>query len=285
MRKVYASAKQVVIWMGLSNQWIKAFMNDFPRVSDLAKRWIPKLSGYDSNWRGEDWPIEYDDFWIGLYYLLDHDWFRRLWTFQEIVLAKKSVFMCGDLHFDALAFLNFVRNSIAQVNGYLIYNASVASRIPSKPKVSRLAHNACRSIVDAQGHLGAWNNGFQPLAIPPLMHRLRNLQVTEPVDRTWAIAGLLQKDIQTRLEPFVDYSEQGRKEYWKTYINFAKVISEVGQSLEFLSLPPSAKGKDGNWPSWCPDLTDMDACETLIDGFWHAPIERRDPGIASFFDG
>jgi hypothetical protein len=42
MRYIYAQATSVIIWLGLPNPWIQAFMRAFPQVYPLSQDWIPK---------------------------------------------------------------------------------------------------------------------------------------------------------------------------------------------------------------------------------------------------
>ena len=79
MRRVYAYATQTVVWLGPSIPETKAFMVDLARVDELAKMWTMTRFRSERSWRGHDWPLESDDFWVGLFHILNHEWFRRLW--------------------------------------------------------------------------------------------------------------------------------------------------------------------------------------------------------------
>jgi hypothetical protein len=276
MSKVYSHATSVVVWMGPSNLWIRTFMEDFSRVMDLASNWSPTLNNVDPYWRGEDWPDDHADFWVGMYYLLDHDWFRRLWTFQEIVLAQKAVIMCGSLRIDAIAFFTFLKIGYYQIHGYIRYDPDCASRVPKKLTKSSLAFRACASIIWARIHAGHNKYGFKASAIPDLMYSLQHLQVKELIDKIWAISGLLDVELQNKLAPMVDYSDQSRREYWKTYINFTTTVVEARQSLDLLRMPPSIAKHDLNMPSWCPDASSRLACLDIIRGEWNIPINKQE---------
>lgn len=280
MSKVYSHATSVVVWMGPSNPWIRTFMEDFPRVLELASNWSPTRRSWDPLWRGEDWPDDHADFWVGMYCLLHHDWFRRLWTYQEVVLAQKAVIMCGSLCIDAIAFFTFVENGYYEINGYMLYDPNWASRVPTKPTQSSLAFTACSSIIWARSHVGHNKYGLKAAAIPGLIYSLRHLRVKELIDKIWAISGLLNEDLQNKLAPMVDYSDQSRKEYWKTYINFTKTVIEAGQSLNLLRMPPSIAKHDLDMPSWCPDVSSRLACLNILHGDWNIPIIKQASWIA-----
>ncbi|KAI1213360.1 heterokaryon incompatibility protein-domain-containing protein [Annulohypoxylon truncatum] len=69
--------------------------------------------------------------------LLGRDWFSRAWTFQEIILARNSVFVCGS---DSLPWIEFMRGFGS------LYNSSRARTITP---VTRLTHysNAHNVVV------------------------------------------------------------------------------------------------------------------------------------------
>ncbi|KAH7062951.1 heterokaryon incompatibility protein-domain-containing protein [Paraphoma chrysanthemicola] len=272
MTTIFSWATSVIVWMGLSNQCIQAFMEDFPRVQHLARKWTPISWTKDPMWRGADWPVDHDDFWVGLYYFLDHDWFRRRWTFQEFVLAQNATFICGSFCIDAILFSNFVADGCSTVHGYLPYNADVASRVATKPTFSRLALTACNALKWSRNNRSTHNCGLHAHYVPGLLYSIQNLRVQEPVDKVWAIAGLLVEHLQDKLAPSVDYSEKGREEYWRTYISFAKTLLEEGPSLSLLDMPPPLTKRDPNLPSWCIDFSGQFSCLSMIDGEWNTPI-------------
>jgi hypothetical protein len=273
MRQIYANATYVVIWMGAWNHAIQAFMSEFARVFDLAENWQPQIFTYDPSWRGKDWPRDDDKFWEGLYYLLDHEWFRRLWTFQEVVLAKKAIMLCGSTFINADDFFWFVDNGYYNLQSYIVRDVRIFSRVPGIAPESQLAFQACQLIRWRRSVDLDKSSTSEAGQIPGLIYLLRFRTATEHVDRVWAITGLLNEDIQHQLAPMVDYSDQGCKEYWLTFVQFAIAAYVVGQSLSFLQIPPSLGRDDTILPSWCPDLSKQTLCEMHFDGYWNLPIE------------
>lgn len=55
---------------------------------------------------------------------------------------------------------------------------------------------------------------------PSILARLQYREAEEPIDSIWATTAMLHEGLQKRFVPIVDYSELGRKEYWKTYTRF-----------------------------------------------------------------
>ncbi|KAH7071040.1 heterokaryon incompatibility protein-domain-containing protein [Paraphoma chrysanthemicola] len=280
MSKVYSNATTVITWLGLLNSYIWVFMEDFPRVMDLARAWIPTYVTDDPMWRGADWPGRDDDFWVGLYYLLDNDWFRRLWTYQEFILAQNAIFICGSVCIDAIAFSVFVSDGMYVLNGYLPFGTNIAARVATKPTSSSLAFSACNSLDWARKYLSEQDSGFTTFSLPDLLYSLRFLGVKEPVDKVWAILGLMDESLQDILAPMVDYSDKGRNEYWTTYIKFAKTLIEVEQSCSVLNMPPRLASTEQRLPSWCVDLSGAFACQSIMAGDWNQPVEVLHVGQA-----
>ena len=155
---------------------------------------------------------------------------------------------------------------------YLAFNERTAANIPGSPQKSDLAWEECRTIqryrdrVQGSGHVIAVN-------IASLINILRSRQGKETVDRIWAIAGLLNDAFQEKLKPAVDYSETGRKEYWRTYARFAKILMEESHSLGVFCIPASVESRDERIPSWCPPLSGRPACISMMSDWWNYPVD------------
>ncbi|KAH5356812.1 hypothetical protein HBI49_153670 [Parastagonospora nodorum] len=268
MRQIYAKAMSVAVWLGAENPAMHAFMNQFDHLLELSRTWLPTSQTLDDDWRGGEWPRDDDIVWEGLMRILDHEWFRRLWTFQEIVLARQAALVCGTTDIHALLFIEFVKNGIFKAGGYIIYDSKVTDRLPSKPKMSNLAYHAIITIrnsrIDLQSESGT------NLVI--MLYGLRKHRVKEPVDRIWSIVGLFSEELQAKLTSAVDYSEQGRAEYHKTYFKFFKAAITIVQSVSLLMLPPTIGRDDDLLPSWCSDLAAKPACDLCISGYWNRPV-------------
>ena len=65
---------------------------------------------------------------------------------------------------------------------------------------------------------------------------------TEPVDRVYAMLGILSDDIRWQI--IVDYSAKNRKDYWRTYVQLFKALLRRHGTLYLLPVSaaaPSAK--------------------------------------------
>lgn len=279
MPSIYASATQVIVWMWLPTPETLAFMTDFPRVAELAKDWSPVARHIDVGWRGEGWPPEGHDFWTGLFSVMNHEWFRRLWTFQEIILATKATLLCGKNFIDADDFIAFVEEGWFGVPAFIIPSCFDASLSPDRLLLKHLAFSESRTI---QYHRKRRQEGFlqiDEVNIPLLLYALRSRNVQERVDRVWAIGGLFSQSLQEQLSSLVDYSNFGRTEYWRTHVGFAKAVVKEWHSVAILAIPRSLTRDVYNLPSWCPDLSGQPVCAMELDGWWNLPIASHGPTL------
>lgn len=75
--------------------------------------------------------------------------------------------------------------------------------------------------------------------------------VTEPLDRVYAIAGLMDSDLQ-RCLPY-DYSEEAKQTFWLLYVEFAKLVVSKDPGFHIIYNAPSIE-KPAEIPTWCPNL-------------------------------
>ena len=101
MGEIYAQAEQIIVWLGEERS-----------TDALAFSSLEKLDRYfeNENSTADDRssipggilfsdPLETDE-WVALGRLLNKKWFSRVWTIQEVVLAKRSLVVCGRLSLD-----------------------------------------------------------------------------------------------------------------------------------------------------------------------------------------
>jgi hypothetical protein len=286
MGRIYANAVSALVWLGLLpvRPRVQNFMLFFPHVCQSARNWLRKNVpfSYHPIWRGEEWPPIGDDFWIGLYWLLDHDWFRRLWTFQEAILPASIIFAVGPLTLDGNDLLQFVVDGAFQAMSYPKVDPWSLSILGKNVKTSDLAFDACHLIQSVRSQVVYGRSQYYVGNWPGLLAQLREREAKEPVDRVWATTALLREDLQNRLAPMIDYSEMGLKEYWKTYIRWVKFIVEVGQDLTFLQYPRSIERDSTKLPTWCPDLVGKPASLVKITGHWNSTLFPQRRSMRSF---
>ena len=79
----------------------------------------------------------------------------------------------------------------------------------------------------------------------------------EAVDRIWAISALFPNSLQQRIREagIIDYSASSKKQYWKAYLRFLKLLYlESPVDLWLIISYGQGLAKNLNLPSWCPDF-------------------------------
>ncbi|KAH6860661.1 heterokaryon incompatibility protein-domain-containing protein [Alternaria rosae] len=235
MRDIYAWTTTVIVWMGPSTFETDVFFAGFP---DVKKK-------------GE--------------------WFRRLWTYQEIILPPRATLLCGGSWADFDEFVDFVTEGFHR-STYIgkLSNIGRDART-STANVTCISIHFYRSLTSQQG----WGTVIHSQNVAINLYSLRYRHVKEPVDRVWAIVGLLETDFRDAMTSKVDYSERGRFEYWKTWIMFTKALMDTPGGMRLLQIPPTLGPRSSYLPSWCPDLSGASACHMVIDGQWNNTTERQ----------
>ncbi|KAH5498343.1 hypothetical protein HBI29_169600 [Parastagonospora nodorum] len=196
-------------------------------------------------------------------------WFARLWTFQEVVLAKRGYIVYGNTWRLLEDFVAFYYPEQGASGSYIVPGVDHYDQMPNLDLSLSIAYNAC-SVIDWR-HSKGKHTPVQLAELPSLLYHVRHRRVTEQVDRVWAIAGVLSESLQARLSSKIDYGEISRSQYWTTYLSFSKAVFEGEQSLVLLNMPPSAGHHHTELPSWCPDLSSSElACNLKINHSWRA---------------
>jgi hypothetical protein len=268
MHRIYSRAAFVVIWLGMPTVQTESFIAHFPTALETMRRWNSMLDQNLRPWIQEpNIPTGDEHFWQGIMHICYHEWFERLWTFQEVVLAKRPIILLGPLWLNFEGFLDFVFLGWSRSDGYSKY-CLVVLRITDSIGASFTKFWTLRTYRGALA-----TTGVIPLQrIAALLWLLRDRQVKEPVDRAWAITGLFSNDLRSELHRIVDYSDKGRAEFWRTHIEFAKTIMVVGHTLNLLRVPPTVGKRADSIPSWCPTLDGTSKSHMIIVGGWAFPV-------------
>jgi hypothetical protein len=268
MHRIYSRAAFVVIWMGLPTVQIESFIARLPAALETVGRWNSMLDQNLKPWTQEpNIPFGDAHFWQGMMQVCNHEWFDRLWTFQEAILAKRPILLLGSLFLSFEGFLEFAFLGWFRPDGY-IKSCLVAVGMIDSFRVSFAKFWTFREYRTTLA-----TTGVIPLQwIPVLFWALRGRKVKEPVDRAWAITGLFSTDLRSELQTIVDYSDKGRAEFWRTHIEFAKTIMAMGHTLDLLRVPPTVGKRADPIPSWCPTLDGTSKSHMIVTGQWAVPI-------------
>jgi len=272
MHRIYSLAAFVVIWMGLPTAQSEQFMLGFSNALKMKREWNSMLDqGLDPFVQKPDLFCADETFWLGMIHICKHEWFKRLWTFQEAVLARQPIMLLGPFWLKFEEFLEFIYEGWHREGAYM----------HSWPRLTEMIKGLGGSLENLltlrRYRKNVLSNGAVPInQIPYLLHALRDRHVREPVDRAWAITGLLSYHLRSKLEPDVDYSDNARVDFWETHIRFARTIIAAEQSLCLLTIPSTIEGRPQSSPSWCPALEGVPACGLLIVGAWADPVSGQE---------
>jgi hypothetical protein len=265
MPEVYSKAQRVLVWLGKPaprDADVKACLDTrnlfhvADKVSDLAIKVGP---GFDPQ-NTPDLPPSNDPVWAVFSDVLRKNWYRRVWTLQESVLAKELMVYYGaySLTWDEIVRL---------VNVYC--------------QVSVLRHRddskeGHRWRFDNIAWITQYRQIFQqePRKSIHFAHLLRTSMYkdsTNDKDRVFAVLGMADSKVRDAIKP--DYSKSLRQ----IFIEAFRQVILTDPALHFLGLPFERGGGAANHglPTWCPDLTRWNGCETEMQ----PPRKRSKPAV------
>ena len=239
MHQIYRNAQEVYVWLGPWQYDSHLAMADITSISDkFGGVNLDALHLRSDVMDFADWHPERTKFHpLQLFFLISRPWFRRLWTYQEILLAKTATFFCGYDKKDLDAFLEFAKLMLD--TGFLHYFKKGDPHIPLGNLEQIMQARSVRQ------RLGAYN-------IPNEVLRTRSRQVTKSRDRIYALLGLAEDTVYNSEIP-VDYLSDGKTCAQEVYIKFGKLALREENMLMLLYYNSSAE-RPTTLPSWCPNF-------------------------------
>ncbi|KAF2126325.1 hypothetical protein P153DRAFT_369049 [Dothidotthia symphoricarpi CBS 119687] len=201
-------------------------------------------------------------------HLLIGEWFTRLWTFQEVVLSRRAVILCGDSSLDMDEFLDFI-----VVGRYRLF--CFPFPLPDHTSGVKPHWNECRSLRIYHRKRSTSGEGLDAKAVPLLLDNVRHRQMKEQVDRIWAVFGLFHPHLQDQLASLVDYSDTARQEHWRTFAGCLKIVVRESASFDLLEFSGQSGPRNGHLPSWCPNFIDDTVQRGYIFGMWNREINKQ----------
>jgi hypothetical protein len=154
-------------------------------------------------------------------------WFFRMWTFQEVVLAKRCEIHCGAFH---MSWDVFSRGMTAlRIAGYDSFVGG--ARFLAEDADTQKRHHASGKHA----------------TLAYLLSTCRSRQTTNPCDRIYGVLGVM--DPQDTAAIRVDYS----RSIAETFAEGVKACIIRQNSLEILSNVEVRRTDDHGLPSWVPD--------------------------------
>ncbi|KAH7120400.1 heterokaryon incompatibility protein-domain-containing protein [Dactylonectria estremocensis] len=255
MGDIYELASRVLIWLGPGNSEIASvfqratLLNPFissplyilrsfgPRVGDQVRKWNLPYSILNWLWHW-CYPRSLADAQV-MSEISRNEWFSRMWTIQEQLLAKNAVLIAGYQRCSWTAFSSYWMWSLRAIH-------SMETRsLPASLRITTWV--AFKNTVAAQRGPNISSAPFDIFS--GFVECARTHRSRDPRDKVYAFLPLIQK-LQPRAAPLpVNYSLS----YSRVYQDFAKYTIRLSGTLKYLESLPPLRHKS-SLPSWVMDL-------------------------------
>ena len=196
-------------------------------------------------------PARRDQFWMHYYKLMTRPWFYRIWTYQEILLAKDAVVLCGGDHVSWNIVLA-CRHCISLYDVADILHFS--KRQGLDPSLSLHLGGASRSRQDAWLPVGPRG---EPGGLPKLIIDMDERQAVRKKDYIYGLLGLVDDETRKRIR--VDYQKSDAEVYTDAMASCCSFLSTqrfgAFWSLMMETYIVTGTHRMADLPSWCPDFS------------------------------
>ena len=244
MADVYRKADQVVVWLGPeSDNSALAIITIYDLSLCIDVDWraysVKPSSQSESHWADCKERFPYDDkTWQAISHLLERNWFRRLWIWQEVCLARRATVVCG---YETIAWGNF-RDAIL-----CLYRKPKSGWVHDAPKnLLSSAFNVCKYTVVS--------------SLESMLEQTKDCKFSDPKDRIYALLSLVSDKVTIGLKP--DYSKTACQVFQDVVLRALATRGKL-ELLTFCKL----QGVSEEVPSWVPDFSTPNNCTALQNPF------------------
>jgi hypothetical protein len=225
MRDIYESARQTIVWLGEA-------ADDSGLAFQLIEAWGNCNNDFDGFLQKS--PFAFDEkMWDAANKLLQRSWWMRVWVYQEFVLSKRVIFVCGPefmanrtLVLACEAWDEFPSSDAVkmvdpeQLTRLVFFGTGQISRL----QYQHLMHDIRRTLIQRdQPH-----EDIARMDLLQLLRMTRDMEATDPRDKLYALLGLDDiRDIP--VHPNYQHSEL------KVYTDFAVDYIKTRANLEILA--------------------------------------------------
>jgi len=261
MRRIFSCARETIVYLGRDQGGNTGFsawnflegqaswaLNDKGEPDES----IPEKMRDLIEFRGDIYDVEHD--------ILERQWFRRVWVFQEVVVSKKVSLQCSRRR---VPWDDFCKSLLLHKRYHDRYGESLSRR--GKTEIVFQMFQARRAYLEAQGlHdlLPAWHDQLKRFDnggthILNTLEQARRLEATDSRDKIFALLG-----ISTGFDPkHPDVSPDYSKTRLRAYMDLAAYMMETSQSYDvwsYLDHGGLAHRRQIDWvclrlPSWVPN--------------------------------
>ena len=263
MRDIYANASQVLVWLGKGT-----YVSDrgFDRISSIV---VGVTEDYDSEVAADIWQF--------FNTILERDWFHRVWTMQELVVAyTRAFFLCGSKSVAWVVLLMAWEKVVEHAYRESGRTPTSGFSITGTKKPSTLKEFG-RQMAYPFGFLwqtavAVAEEGGSDLAMLTIV--TRDCIASDPKDKIYGLLGMLKAEDRKRFT--VDY----RKTTAAVYTDAMRYFLSIGAGLSLLDTGCFFPN-DSSFPdllSWVPDFTaKTDYVNFLPEGAEYANSKSREP--------
>jgi hypothetical protein len=239
MYRIYSSASQVIIFLGLDKGDI---LETFNAITEIGQYYLnnhrqqqgallQSLSnpGREPNVESSP-PVPSDDVFATAKRLWRFSYFTRMWIFQEVASAKKAHLVCGDwgLPWRTVELYLQADSLITRENSRRMRHTSYEGITPHTLSDTRIAIMLGSNI---------WPSNRLDLIY--MLQATRQLRATEAHDKVFALLGITTSPALRTLQP--DYDEPWQTLYTRTtrFLIESDGLLDVLEDVEITEKPPS----------------------------------------------
>ncbi|RYN90319.1 hypothetical protein AA0120_g5694 [Alternaria tenuissima] len=241
MGDIYSKASLVLIWLGPAasvDPSLFRFFHEFEGLRSMDQETQAFLS--TQLYRA----LQASDLLESLIAVYQRSWFQRIWTLQEVALAKDSLVICGDSKISwsllvyAIDQLRVAENSIGVYGNFSVFDSAIS------------AHQIMVQCLLPGPQISSAMNPNPDRPVTQLLVMSLRRRATEPKDHIFGLYSILQR-LGTNLPP-PDYE----RDINQIFTEAARLAIEKDNSLWILDFIDGIEERQ-HWPSWVPTWVTM----------------------------
>jgi len=237
MTNIYQTAQKAIVWLGPTGKESGLAVDFIETLTDRWQRNDYMWTAADHEWFKKSLTTgEHLEEWRALVDLLGRAWWERLWTVQEIVLARDSEVVCGDTTIMWSRFREL----------YLVIDQNLNTILGSKEEQGAVGTLQHLNKIITRTFLYREQKQNRTCDLLQILNLTRIYVASDPLDKIYGVLGLA-KDAE-RIMPKPDYSLSIDRLLQSLVI----AMIDSHQNLDFLSLV-SLHRLPMSKPSWFPD--------------------------------
>lgn len=250
MNKIYACAQKVIVWLGTTQTCCKQVVESLRRCQMSNEQIIELFKQcYDAYLLAhgrlfEEARLSEDEVCRIIEFFTNFNWFNRIWTAQEIALARSTLFLVGELVItqeiiDAASLVCLLGNGEVydRINGAFGTTKWTALRRTQEYKA--LFNRTTREQLDLE---------FREIGV--MAHNFREREATDPKDKVFGVHGISK--------PLLGYSMPVDYSFPIEYIYSQAQLHALFGRFGYAALGhvgPNSTKKITSLPTWVPDFT------------------------------